>query len=298
MGRCGFASGMGRRAAIGAGLGALVCLGSVASGEVIWSVSFQNPQSIGASAPAISAALLAAGAEWSQYIVGNARLDVQVIVDSTISRAAARSATSSYLFHNGQVSLYDQGAAAEIRTGIDPNGLTADIELFLSPSYLANELWFDPDPLARTAPVPTTRTDAVSVFMHELGHAIGFNGWRDERTGALPGYASQFDALTVFDGTNFFFHGPEAIKEYGAPVPLTYGNIFHLGNNAPRPGSDLRSDLMNGVVFQRGTRYDISRLDLAIMSDLGLDVTIPEVPSPGAPVMMGIALLLMVRRKR
>jgi len=42
---------------------------------------------------------------------------------------------------------------------------------------------------------------------------------------------------------------------------------------SPRPGSDLIPDLMNGVVFDRGTSYDISPLDLAILADAGVDVT-------------------------
>jgi hypothetical protein len=54
------------------------------------------------------------------------------------------------------------------------------------------------------------------------------------------------------------------------PVPITYGNPFHLGNNSPRPGSDLIPDLMNGVVYYYQTRYDISALDLAIAKDAGV----------------------------
>ena len=61
---------------------------------------------------------------------------------------------------------------------------------------------------------------------------------------------------------------------------MTYGNSTHLGNDVPRPGSDLIPDLMNGVVFVRGDRYDISPLDLAIISDTGLAVN--TIPEPGS----------------
>lgn len=288
------------RSAMGRAIGcaAVLTLSAPAGAEVVWSVTFANAQNIGSWVPSISAALLGAGAEWSRSIVSDARLDVQVVIDPTISRSTGRSVTSNYLFHNGEMQVWDQGAAAEIRSGIDPNGLTADIEIRLSPSYLANELWFDPDPLDRTAAVPTNRTDAVSVFLHEIGHAIGFNGWRDDVTGTTPGYGSQFDALTTFDGTDFFFHGPRAIAEYGAPVPLTRGNIFHVGNSAPGPGYDLRDDLMNGVVFERGRRYDISRLNLMMLGDLGILVEVPEVPAPGTVVIVPAAGLLAIRRRR
>ena len=58
---------------------------------------------------------------------------------------------------------------------------------------------------------------------------------------------------------------------------MTYGNIFHLGNNPPRPGSDLLSDVM-AAAFSTQTRYYISPLDLAIVQDCGIAVGIPTGP--------------------
>jgi len=107
--------------------------------------------------------------------------------------------------------------------------------------------------------------------MHELGHAFAFNGWMDDITGIMPGnYQSTFDEKVNFLNGNFFFTGSRATAIYGSSVPLTYGNHGHLGNSSPRPGSDLIPDLMNGVVFNRGTRYYISPLDVAIFADTGL----------------------------
>jgi hypothetical protein len=293
-----FAIGVRRFLAGSVAVGAVAGMQGSAGAEVLWRVSFADAQELGSLAPRVASSLLAAGADWSQYIGGDALLDIQVIIDSTISRVTGRSVTSDFLFHNGEMEVWDQGAASEIRTGVDPNGGAPDIEIRLSPTYLANELWLDPDPTARTATVPSSRTDAVSVFLHEIGHALGFNGWRDAVTGATPGYGSAFDLLTVFDGTDTYFHGPMAIAEYGGPVPLTRGNAFHLGNVVPYPGSDLRGDLMNGVVFRRGQRYAISRLDLAILSDLGLDVWMPEVPAPGTGVVVMAAVGVMGMRRR
>jgi len=59
------------------------------------------------------------------------------------------------------------------------------------------------------------------------------------------------------------------------------GNIYHVGNLSG-PGADLvtyPADLMNGVVFYRGTSPNISALDVAIAADLGLVIAVPE-PSP------------------
>jgi Domain of unknown function (DUF4114) len=190
------------------------------------------------------------------------------------------------------LSVQEQGAAREIRTGVDPNGSTPDIEFNFNPDNLINELWFDPDPVARTASVPINRTDAVSALMHEFGHAFGFNGWKNDTTGALPGnYESTFDEKTSFDGTNFFFTGTQSSALYGSAVPLTFGNITHIGNNAPRPGSNLNADLMNGGL-RRGIRTDISALDLAILADVGLPiVAAPTTTQPPNDLVLNVAKL-------
>jgi len=161
--------------------------------------------------------------------------------------------------------------AAEIRTGVDPNGADPDVEIEINPGYVTDELWFDPDPTARTATVDIDRTDALSTFLHEFGHALGYGGWIDSTTGTYPGdYQSTYDERTSFDGSNFYFNGPEAVAIHGGPVPLTYANVFHVANLAPRPGEDLLPDLMNGVFFYRGSRYDVAPLNIAMLRDAGV----------------------------
>jgi hypothetical protein len=227
----------------------------------------------------------AAGQQWSNALKGNASgadttLQVLIKFNNNIPRATGRSFTSSFVSTTtGGLNIFEQGAAGKIRTGTDTNGTAPDIEFSFNTNYLLNELWFG----GSTADVPIKRTDATSVFLHEFGHAFAFNGFRDPLTGALPAgnFASTFDAQSSFDGTNFFFNGPKATALYGGPIALTYGNIFHLGNSSPRPGSDLISDLMNGVQFERGRRYSISALDLAILEDVGIKTNpIESVPTP------------------
>src|SRR6266550_3709499 len=88
----------------------------------------------------------------------------------------------------------------------DPTG--PDAQITLGDSYLRNELWFDPDPASRSATVPSNKTDAYNVFIHELGHAFAYNGWRDWTTGALPDNSmSTFDEKIVSSGGNFYFTG-------------------------------------------------------------------------------------------
>jgi hypothetical protein len=260
-------------------LSSLVAAGS--KGAITWDVSVNDPGSTfqGYYAP-IESNLSAALSEYSSLLISNTPSSIQIEISfsPSVTRSTGYSATSAFVDNIGGVNVYEQGVANEIRTGIDPNGAIPDLYLKFQPSYLTSELWFDPAPQARNLPVPADKTDAYSVLLHELTHAIGFNGWRDGTTGAVPGsppYESTFDKWETFDGTNLFFTGPAAEASHGGPVAITFGNNFHIGNDLPRPGSDLVPDLMNGVVFYRGTRYDISPLDRAILSDVGVALVEP-----------------------
>ncbi|HEX2838555.1 MAG TPA: hypothetical protein VHN77_10550 [Phycisphaerales bacterium] len=242
--------------------------------SVTFQVFLDDPgNQLAAFAPAILSNMQAACDRWASLLQPPptpAVITVLVRVDNTYPRATGRSETTVFVGAADGYDIFDQGAAYEARTGVDPNGTVHDAVVTLNTSYTANELWFDPNPATRTAPVPQNRTDAVSVFLHELGHIIMFNGWRDNYTGIMPGlYQSPFDQFTTFDG-DFYFHGTQCTGLYGSPAPLTYGNAKHLGNNSPRPGADLIPDLMNGVVFYRGSRYDASPLDLAVGRDCGV----------------------------
>ncbi|MDZ8186618.1 MAG: Calx-beta domain-containing protein [Nostoc sp. ChiSLP02] len=239
-----------------------------------FSVTFNDPSGTFSSYySAIQSHILAAGSYWDNYIEGNANLEVIVNFTNPGITVTGRSFTSSFVRNNGTFNIYEQGATAEIRTGNDPNGVEPDIEFNFNADYLRNELWFDSDPLARITPVPNDRTDALSVLLHEFGHAFAFNGWRNSFNGTFPGdYQSTFDEQTIFDGNNFFFVGTQATSVYGSFVPVTFGNATHIGNDSPRPGSDLISDLMNGVVYYRGNRYNISPLDIAILKDSGVPI--------------------------
>ena len=245
----------------------------------------------------------AAGEAWGRHFPGETTLEVLIRISPEVTFGTGRSLAAVPVGANGGVTTYDQGAASELKTGIDPTGDSADIELVLNPRYIADVLWFDPDPLRRIADIPADRTDAMSVFLHEYGHAFGFNGWRDPGTGVLPAEVqSSYDALINLDGEHMFFYGPRAMGVYGAPVPLTFGGlgdhgVNHLGNPFPGPGADLLLDLMNGTSFMAGHRYDISALDLAVLADTGLPVHDP-VPEPSTILLVGAGLAAAVRRLR
>lgn len=233
----------------------------------------------------------AAVSDWGQHLFGGGQVDVEVQVTDSVARAAASSRASAYVGTQGGLMLYDAGAAYKINSGVDVNGAAPDIEILVNPSYLRNELWFDPDPASRQTAVPWDKTDAMSVFIHELGHALGFNGWGSSVDGSLPGnYASTWDVHTHLDGSALFFTGASSASVYGGAVPVTLGNNFHIGN-ATGAGSDLLGDVMNGVSFSQGRRYDISALDLAMAQDMGVQIL--AVPEPRTVWLMTLGLLLM-----
>lgn len=243
-----------------------------AGAQVTWNISFNDPAGTwSAYYNDITRNLQAAAREWGRLFDSSASIEIQVRFDPNATRAGGGSATTVKVGAANGINIWEQGAANEIQTGIDPNGVQPDILLVLQNSYLTDMMWLDPDPFSRTAPIPPNRIDGVSVFMHELGHALAFNGWRDWTTGALPGnYQSTWDAqLYKGSGQYWFFSGPSARAVYGSDPPLTYANINHFGNFSPGPGGDLENQLMNGTVFHWQQRYDINALEVAVLKDIG-----------------------------
>ncbi|MES2125781.1 MAG: PEP-CTERM sorting domain-containing protein [Pseudomonadota bacterium] len=280
---------------------AVLALGAplAAQAAITLNVSFVDPGNQAAAYRAqITSHLDAAAADWGSKIAAGGTLDVQVRISSNLPYASGHSETSAWVGDIPSMSLWQQGAAYKLATGDDVNGDAPDVILDLNPNYMANQLWFDPNPAARTAAVPNNKTDAMSVFIHELGHALAFNGWSDHHTGATYGYGSTWDQYVSFNGSNLFFNGPQAMAVYGGPVPITTGNNFHFGN-PNGAGADLVNDLFNGWVFYNGQRYGITALDEAVLADTGLALAAP-VPEPAQAgmLLLGLAGLVLTSRAK
>ncbi len=271
-----------------------------------YAVSFDDPtNAYAAYYPEITTNVLAAGTAWSNALggYGDATLGIQVGFSPTLPTEEGASTGSHLVGYDPRsgVSVYEQGAAAKLRGAVmDTPGI--DGRITIGGSFFP-ALAFDPGlaPSAGTDPIPVGKVDAYSVFLHEFGHILAFNGWRDGQTGALSTpYESTFDRWVVPLNGNLFFEGPHAEATYGGPVPLTWGDYGHVGNGEGRSGQDLIPDLMNGVTWLRGAHYSISLLDLAIATDAGLPVAEQprEVAEPPSLLLLGLGCLATLSLRR
>ncbi|MBR1123330.1 VCBS repeat-containing protein [Bradyrhizobium lablabi] len=230
----------------------------------------------GAYTSLIQTDVIYAGFVWASSINSNASIEVQVNIAQTPSDTAnGTAATSTFLSSSNGLDYWRFGTISEMITGQDPNGAAADVIINVDPDYINQWLWFDPNPSPNSV-VPANKLNAVEAFEHELGHAFGFNGFLNWSTG-LPTQNdySTFDTyVTVINGVPYFT-GPAAEAVYGGAVPLTIGNLYHVGNSAGQPGSDLLGDLMNGVIGFLGNGPGVSALDLAILKDIGVPMLAP-----------------------
>lgn len=206
----------------------------------------------------------AAWAMWAPYLApSDATIEIDLrFVTNYANRGGGRSATSVVETTVNGDRTAAQGSIFELRTGNDPNGDTSDIEVFFDVDFLTQ--WYFIDPLDGT-PTPSGKNNLIDVIAHELGHALGFNGFSNVTTFALGNYASRFDRLIDVKNGLPYFVGEKAVALYGGPVPLTPGNVFHVGNTM----TPIATDLMNGLTLRTGVRYEISGLDIAMFSDMG-----------------------------
>ena len=191
--------------------------------------------------------------------------------------AAVPTASISYQFGGFTRSLPDEDDGRTTLGFLNEPSLD---RVLASTSYLIDDLTGDlvesdiffnsAFPWSVAAAGERTRWDLQSIATHEIGHALVYNGFVNQFDGTYNDqFRSTFDYHINFHGSEFTFTGDAAQAWYGGPVPLSYGNVFHWGNQNGS-GAELEYQLMNGIVFHFGHRYLISNLDRALLSDCGL----------------------------
>ena len=225
--------------------------------------------------------VLAAARDWGQFISSLGRIDIKINIIQTIPGGIANGGSTfavnnygSQWLESASRYMIDYGSSTEIRRGSDPNGATSDITININSEYLHSnfgDLWADSNSYDQTHVVPENLTDSLFVFTHEIGHGLGFSGFRDLSTGNLDyslstdglyrSFFSHFDMnVTMSDGKPYF-NEYTARLVYGAAIPLTSENLYHYGN-LEGAGVNLITGVMTGVGIPTGFQYDVSNLDL------------------------------------
>jgi Ca2+-binding RTX toxin-like protein len=191
--------------------------------------------------------------------------DIKITINSAVPTANGNSDTALAGFADGRHQVMPVGAYESV-TGIEKPGFDSIINM--NPKYLTT-YYLDPTP-SSADDVPPNQHDTLGTFLHEMLHGIGFRGYTDWATGVnVSGFEMPFDRKIILKDGKPYFAGVNAIDVYGRDVPLTIGNLFHVGNSTG-DGSELSTDIMNGFVAPWGPRRTISPLDLAILADLGI----------------------------
>jgi hypothetical protein len=214
--------------------------------------------------------LQAAVANWSAVLQGSAVLNIELsIVTSNPGGDRSDWGFSVPIGQSNGLTVVESPVAYALTGGIPKLG--TEILITIDDTYLRDKVWLDPNPTGGAAAVPADKIDAVSFLEWDLGVGIAFNSFRDFTTGTIFGtLETTFDQHVIFKNGIPYFHGSLANTVYGGDVPLTVGDLIAFGNRAPLPGTDLLSDLMNGVSLSPGQRYIPGLLDAAAMTDLGI----------------------------
>jgi hypothetical protein len=241
-------------------------------------ITHKDPGGLLTNVPLLGPTIQAAINYLSTFIVFKGTLDVSVEVEAT---PTGRFGGNGGLAYSGKVDGFDIWEAeteAESRAGVDPDPAGADLIINIDPtsSYLAG-LWWDPDIGASLAgAVPANKTDAFTVVVHELLHGLGMRGWRALETGALPAdYMSDWDQMVKIENGKGYWLGAGARALVGEQVEIRVGGsqaMYHLGAGPDVAASTqpwLEASIMNGYHFFLGERYQIGRLELAMLQDLG-----------------------------
>lgn len=230
-------------------------------------------------------------------------LSFDITADNSPSEGTLASAGSD-LFGTGS-GFFPTVVQEKILTGIDPNGSTADGDIYFNFG----------NPWAFGTVVSDSEYDFTSTAMHELLHTFGFLSYTDEagyNTGrewttfdqfivtsdGTPVISDTYRFDTAYNGNltgrngGLYFAGPNAVDAYGGYVPLYTPRPWEPGSST----SHLDDDTFTGSDTQMMNAFSdvglgirvLSPIELGILKDLGYTVTDSPVY---AVVFIGFAFL-------
>ena len=223
----------------------------------------------------VSASIEAEIAQCAEYVIGllGRYIEWQGTLDFVVeikpASASPYPSANGILPSVGQIgwngSAWVNQTLEECITGIDSDPTRPDAGCTI---YLASDgtirnygfpVWFDPNPQFEVDPsVPAGFHDFVGIYTHEILHGLGF--W--------PGTV-QWDSRFVTDGGVAYFDGAATTELLGRMLPFEI-NGSHYGHSSDPA-------ISRGIMYQWGNyernRWDIGRIDLAVLEDLGHSIS-------------------------
>ncbi|AMB47897.1 hemolysin [Methylobacterium sp. AMS5] len=206
------------------------------------SVTWANDYSIrsaGAQASLILATAQAAADAWAKYIQVESTIDIALGIGNVGGGNFLANGGPEWSW-NGR--WWEHTPILKAREGYDPNGGAPDARVTLGEHRLG-DFFYDP---AGVAAVPGNKIDALTLFQHEIGHALGFLDF------------------AATDGGNgvLLFNGENTRTVLGGPARLDAIRSHVWGIE------DLMDPFSNW-----GRRSHISDLDLAMLQDKGMPIS-------------------------
>ena len=169
----------------------------------------------------------------------------------------------------GDASTGELAALAEATTGNDTNEGDFEAGMWVGPnnksiSNYGEDIYIDPDPNPLHDDISSN--DVLSIFLHETLHSMGMWSNLQHQKNDPSIKPTAFDLLTKKIGNQWFFIGEKTQEIHGGPLPLALtGSRDHYSDSL-----DFDIDLMRE--FGLNEKWQISDIDLAILSDLGHNV--------------------------
>ncbi|WP_137172104.1 DUF4214 domain-containing protein [Massilia sp. HP4] len=211
-----------------------------------------------------------------QFIDWKGTLDVRVNIKTNAELKSELGWTQDGIIPATEMSYFSQDGATtksnliEMTTGKDLNGSEPDAGFTI---YLGADgtmrnygapVWLDPNPEFLKSPqIPPGAHDFISIALHEVLHTIAFD------QANIP-FSTLGSKVVLRDGV-YYFEGEATMALLGRP--LAFDEVGHIISKLTPQYT--YGGMIGDIGNYEQNRWDIGRIELAVMQDLGIDVTLP-----------------------